>query len=149
MINRGKSSDSKQIDLSKLCFKLNNAAHKVVDFLESKLQQDGSYGAEAKDLACYFKSPMMFIAANKPKAASAVLTYIKKQFMRSDGDFRTEDHFKSVNPAYTEYLPYMNGWIVKAANILGMTDIVHPGYHYFSKFSMGSFGFLTNEVSET
>jgi hypothetical protein len=151
MIDRGlinPSSDSKNIDKSKLCLKLTHSANKVVDFLESKLQQDGSYGADAKDLACYFKSPMMFIAANKQKLASLVLTHIKKQFMQEDGDFRTQDNLKSINPAYIEYWPYTNGWIVRAAHLLEIKEIVQPGYQYLEQYNLGTAGFLTNQEAK-
>jgi hypothetical protein len=151
MIDRGSAdqlSDSKDMDKSKLCLKLSNSANKVVAFFESKLQQDGSYGADAKDLACYYKSPMMFIIANKQKTALIVLTHIKKQFMQMDGDFITQDNLKSANPAYVEYWPYTNGWIVRAAHLLEMKEIVRPGYEYLMQYSLGSAGFLTNKVSE-
>jgi hypothetical protein len=144
-----KLSDSKNIDKSKLCLKLADSANKVVTFLESKVQQDGSYGVDAKDLACYFKSPMMFVAAKKPKTASFILTHIKKQFMQADGDFRTQDNLKSSNPAYIEYWPYTNGWIVRAAHLLEMNEIVQPGYEYLTQYSLGPAGILTNKVSET
>lgn len=75
-----KHTESK-IDVSKLCDKLSKTAHQVVAVLESKLQKDGSFGYDAKDIACYFKSPMMFLTADKPQAASAVLNYIKSAFM--------------------------------------------------------------------
>jgi len=146
MIDRGlgsKLSDSKKIDASKLCFKLADSANKVVAFLESKLLKDGSY-EEAEDLACYFKSPMMFIAANKQETASLVLTHIKKQFMQTNGDFKTQDNLKSVNSAYIEYWPYTNGWIVRAANQLKMQEIVKPGYQYLTQYSDSSGRFLTN-----
>ena len=78
-----------KLDISKLCEKLSESANQAVAFLESKLQKDGSYGNDAKDLACYFKSPMMFLAANKPQAATSILTHIKTAFMTKDGDFTT------------------------------------------------------------
>src|SRR5258708_11151115 len=68
-----KPAESKNTHASKLCAKLSESANKVVVFLESKLQKTGSYGDDAKDIACYFKSPMMFLAANKPHAAAADL----------------------------------------------------------------------------
>src|ERR1700733_13952447 len=113
-----KASELKSVDESKLCEKLSHSADLAINFLESKLQKDGSYGSDAKDIACYFKSPMMFLAANKPLIASRILDYIKLTYMFKDGDFRTTENLKSVNPAYIEYWSYINGWIVRAANQL-------------------------------
>jgi hypothetical protein len=123
------------------------SANKVVSFLESKQQEDGSYGDEAKDIACYFKSPMMFIAAKKPALAAKTLNYIKKSFMSGDGDFKTTNALKSKNSAYIEYWSYTNGWIVRSANLLGYTDVSQPGYRYLERYNVGTgAGFLTNNV---
>lgn len=103
--------------------KLTTSATRVVDYLESKLQSDGSFGLEAKDIACYFKAPMMFLAANKPQSAEAVLKHVKTAFMTADGDFRTSEALKSANGAYIEYWSYTNGWIARAANQLRMQEI--------------------------
>src|SRR5438105_2161303 len=108
--------ESQDIDISTLCIKLSKSANQVVDFLESKLQKTGSYGNDAKDIACYFKSPLMFLIASKPHAAASVLNYIKVAFMSVNGDFKTTDTLKSANGAYVEYWSYVNGWIVRAAN---------------------------------
>lgn len=137
-------SNPREIDVSELSTKLHSSAGQVVSFLESKLQADGSY-ADAKDLACYFKSPMMFIAADKPQAALKVLKHIKNAFMSVDGDFKTTDKVKSANGAYAEYWAYTNGWIVRAANRLGQTDVSSPGFEYLKKFKLSrNLGFLTN-----
>lgn len=137
--------ESTKIDSSKLCSKLSESANQVVFFLESKLQRTGSYGDEAKDIACYFKSPMMFLAANKQHTAATVLDYIKSAFMCEDGDFKTIESMKSTNPAYIEYWSYTNGWIVRAANLLGSKEISERGYKYLSQYNANN-GFLTNQI---
>jgi hypothetical protein len=43
---------------------------------------DGSYGAEVKDISSFFKSPMMFITAEKPHLAEKILAYINKSFLK-------------------------------------------------------------------
>lgn len=136
-----------KLDISKLCEKLSESANQAVAFLESKLQKDGSYGNDAKDLACYFKSPMMFLAANKPQAATSILTHIKTAFMTKDGDFTTNETQKSINGAYAEFWSYTNGWIVRAANQLDITEISQPGCKYLDQYNLGEkAGFLTNNV---
>lgn len=140
------NNNEPKIDTDKLCLSLSDSANKVVSFLTSKLQKDGSYGEDVKDIACYFKSPMMFIAANEPQKACAVLNYIKKTFMCTDGDFKTEQNLKSINSAYIEYWTYTNGWIIRAANQLSLNGIGSLGYQYLSQYDMGNNGFLTNEI---
>jgi len=140
-----KSARSKNTYVSKLCTKLSESANQVVLFLESKLQKTGSYGDNVKDIACYFKSPMMFLAANKPQAAAAILNHIKTTFMSVDGDFKTTDTLKSTNGAYIEYWSYTNGWIVRAAHQLNIRAISQPGYTFLAQYNLGeNAGFLTN-----
>jgi len=141
-------AESKTLDAIALSSKLSESAERAATYLESKLQSNGSYGSEAKDIACYFKSPMMYLAANKPGAALATLNYIKSAFMTSDGDFKTSSSVKSVNGAYIEYWSYTNGWIIRAANQLGITSISEPATKYLSQYYMGKeIGFVTNELS--
>lgn len=141
-----KSAKSKKI--SNLCKRLVESAGQTVSFFQSKLQTDGSYGSDVKDIACYFKSPMMFLTANKPELASLVLRYIQTTFMSIEGDFKTDNVLKSINEAYIEYWSYINGWIVRAANKLDIKDISHPGYEYLLRYNLGkNMGFLTNQMN--
>lgn len=143
-----KQVESKNTDATKLCIKLSKSANQVIDFLESKLQTNGSYGDDAKDIACYFKSPMLFLAANKPNTAAALLNHIKINFMSRDGDFKSTDTLKSANGAYIEYWTYTNGWIVRAANQLGITDMSQSGYKYLAQYNLGEkAGFQTNNIT--
>jgi hypothetical protein len=142
-----KPTETKAIDTSKLCTKLTESAGQVISFLESKLQKDGSFGAEAKDIACYFKSPMLFLTGNKPQSADVVLNHIQAKFMTPDGDFRNSSDTRSANGAYNEYASYMNGWIVRAAHRRARTDISLPGYNYLKQYNLGeNSGFLTNDA---
>lgn len=139
--------ENEEIDCSSLCSKIYESAGKTIEFFESKLQEDGSYGEDMKDISCYFKSPMMFISANKSEKALSVLNYIKSSFMYEDGDFKTDESLKSLNQAYVEYWSYTNGWIIRAANQLNISDISLQGYEYLLKYNIGENGFLTNNVN--
>lgn len=142
-----KPAEFKAIDA--LSTKLTGSANKVVTYLESKLQDDGSFGGEAKDIACYFKSPMMFLASNKPQAAKAVLKHIKTAFMTAEGDFKTSETLKSANGAYIEFWSYTNGWITRAANQLGLEEISQSANRYLKQYHLGEkSGFSTNQVNK-
>lgn len=116
--------------------RLTASAQKTTDFFLSRLQADGSsFGPDAKDIACYFKAPMLLITAGKRDAARQVLEYIKTHFLRDDGDFGTSETVKSVKPEYIEYWSYMNGWILRAANQLEMTAISKPAGAYLQQYT--------------
>ncbi|CAF1639555.1 unnamed protein product, partial [Didymodactylos carnosus] len=93
---------------------LSNSVSKTIDYFLNDLKPDGSFQAEADDLACYAKSPMMFIGAGYEEQANKILDYIKNTFL-FNGDFLTTIDNKTVQKAYIEYWPYINGWIVRAA----------------------------------
>lgn len=129
---------------------LRERALKTVAFFESKLKDDGSYGADIRDLSCYFKSPMMFIYANKNALANQMLSYLRKEFMTTSGDFETRSLLKSVKPEYSEYWSYTNGWIVRAAQQLHRNDIVELGHNFLKQFNVGTnAGFLTGTLQNS
>src|SRR3990167_8444413 len=120
------------------------SANRALSAFEGKLETDGSYGKDAKDIACHFKSPMMWIAAGSPDYAPKMLTHIKSTFMLPNGDFGNNAQTKSVKPEYIEYWSYMNGWIIRAANKLGMADISEPASQYLDQYRIGAnSGFVT------
>ena len=142
--HNGLSESNKDIS-SELTDKISLAANKTIAFFESKLEKDGSYGSEAKDIACYYKSPMMFIHAGKLDLAKQVLERIKKMYMQKNGDFSSSHTIKSIKPEYVEYWSYTNGWILRAANQIKMTEMSDHGYDYLKQFHVGiDAGFLTN-----
>lgn len=142
-----KSEEQKTIET--LNAKLTAAAKRTVDYFEENLQIDGSFGSEAKDIACYFKTPMMFVTANKPQEAKAVLKHIRAAFMTDEGDFQNNEALKSANGAYIEFWSYTNGWIVKAANQLGVVDISEPANAYLKQYNLGQeAGFSTNKIGK-
>ena len=124
------------------------SANRALSAFEGKLETDGSYGKDAKDIACHFKSPMMWIAAGSPDYAQKMLTHIKSTFMLPNGDFGNNAQTKSVKPEYIEYWSYMNGWIIRAANKLGMADISEPASQYLDQYRIGAnSGFVTANIS--
>ncbi|HVY53187.1 MAG TPA: hypothetical protein VHA13_01560, partial [Gammaproteobacteria bacterium] len=132
-----------------LCQQLSASADLAVNFLESKMQEDGSYGDELTDIACYFKSPLMFLSAGRPDAAKRCLSYIVKHFFYPDSDFKTLGNIKSINPAYNEYWSYVNGWIIRAFNQLGMRELSSWATKYFNQFNVGQGIFLTQNLDIT
>ena len=133
-----------------LQYQLKLSAQKTVDYLTACLGKNGSYGKDVIDLACYYKSPMMFIAANKLTLAELMLKYIKNTFMTKHGDFLTTPFLKSENPAYIEFWSYTNGWILRAAQRLKMNDIIEPARKFLKSFSAGeNKGYLTHNTSQS
>jgi hypothetical protein len=107
------------------------AADRAVAWLATRLHDDGSYGPEADDLACYYKSPYLFHLSGRTREAStSLLEFIRARFMRPDHDFVTSADHKSDNAAFTEYWAYPNGWLAMAAQRMGRFDIAYPAFDY-------------------
>lgn len=106
------------------------AADRAVKWLTARLRDDGSYGPEVDDLACYYKSPYLFQLSGQTRDAARLLAFIRRRFMRADHDFTTAAGHKSDNAAFTEYWAYPNGWLAMAAQRMGRFDIAYPAFEY-------------------
>jgi hypothetical protein len=53
------------------------AADRGVGWLMTRLCDDGSYGLEADDLACYYKSPFLFQMSGRAGQATQLLEFIR------------------------------------------------------------------------
>jgi hypothetical protein len=62
------------------------AADRGLGWLTAWLCNDGSYGPEAEDLACYYKSPYLFQLSGRARHALQLLEFIRGGFMRPDHD---------------------------------------------------------------
>jgi hypothetical protein len=137
----------KTINISDLITKLGESANKTISYLEKKMTINGSYGNEIKDISSYFKSPMLFISANRFDLAEKSISYIYNKFKLENGDFATSDVQKSTKEEYLEYWSYMNGWIIRAANHLNKID--PDSLDYFKNYFCGkNKGFLTHETKK-
>src|SRR5512134_2227976 len=108
------------------CKNMEDASARALSWLLSHINKDGSYGPEVKDLACYYKSPYLFLVHGKLREAQRFMTFIKSSFMQENGDFSMSAAVKSENPAFNEYWAYINGWIVLAAQKMGRFDVSRP-----------------------
>lgn len=106
------------------------AADRAVGWLAARLRDDGSYGPEVDDLACYYKSPYLFHLSGRTRDAARLLAFIRSRFMRPDHDFVTAADHKSDNAAFTEYWAYPNGWLTIAAQRMGRFDVAYPAFDY-------------------
>ncbi|MCA1707234.1 MAG: hypothetical protein LC808_29805, partial [Actinobacteria bacterium] len=58
------------------------AADRAVEWLATRLRDEGSYGPEADDLACYYKSPHLFALSGRTRHATQLLEFVRDRFMR-------------------------------------------------------------------
>jgi hypothetical protein len=124
------------------------ASDRAVGWLATRLRDDGSYGPETDDLACYYKSPYLFQLSGRTRDAARLLEFIRTRFMRPDHDFATSADHKSDNAAFTEYWAYPNGWLAMAAQRMGRFDMAYPAFEYLrSCHEPGSGGFRTSGSS--
>lgn len=123
------------------------SAEKTIQFFESQMLFDGSYGKEVTDISGYYKSPMMFLRAGKPDKAIRILDYAKINFMQADGDFLSSEGKKSVNSAYTEFWTYTNGWLVRASQQLSREEMNKPALIFLDHFkNVENGGFFTHRL---
>jgi hypothetical protein len=123
--------------------KYKQSADRAVEWLVHHLQNDGSYDLANNDLAGYYKSPYLFYLSGQGEIANKLLTYIKKTFMRDNGDFTTSPEIKSENAVLCEYWAYINGWITLTAQKMGRFDIAYPAYQYLKTFHHPTHGGFT------
>lgn len=129
--------------------RMQERSREASQWLERRLQKDGSYEGAPKDLSCYYKSPALFAISGKIAHADSLLNFIQSQFMQADGDFKTDANCKSSQAALAAYWPYMNGWITLAAQRLGRFDIAYPAYHYLHSFYLPTSGGGTSQFPPT
>jgi hypothetical protein len=123
---------------------LTQAKHYVEAHIDSDLFSENS----PQDLACYYKLPMFFIELGNPERARQTLDFICRKFLMQDGDFRTAESLKSEKPEYQEFWTYLNGWILRAANLLNYP--LPPEVHrYFESMHLGHGIFSTNNPANT
>ncbi|MDD4892460.1 MAG: hypothetical protein PHH73_00475, partial [Candidatus Rickettsiella isopodorum] len=123
------------------------SAEKTLQFFESRMLLDGSYGEAITDISCYYKSPMMFLRAGKSDRAIQLLDYVKINFIQADGDFLSPGNIKSTNPAYTEFWTYTNGWLVRASQQLFREDISKQALIFLERFkNLENGGFFTHRL---
>ncbi|MFZ0218629.1 MAG: hypothetical protein WAL30_00260 [Candidatus Aquirickettsiella sp.] len=123
------------------------SAEKTLQFFESRMLLDGSYGEAVTDISCYYKSSMMFLRAGKLDRAIQILDYVKTNFFQADGDFLSPGDIKSTNSAYTEFWTYTNGWLVRASQQLSREDINKLALVFLDRFrNVENDGFFTHRL---
>lgn len=119
-------------------------ASRTVAFFVRNLEDAGLCGGEGLDISCYYKLPMLLIAAQREDLAQRVLAYIADRFLQPNGDFRDSPLRKSRTEVYGEYWAYINVWILREQNRLGMEDPRASGY--LRRFeSPEGLGYLTRD----
>jgi hypothetical protein len=122
--------------------KLELSAHRAVEYLQSQLKPDGSYGPEAADLAAYYKSPALYLRAGRVEQANRVLDFIQQNYSLPNGDFGSRG-VNTDDPALSQYGAYINGWIAQGAQRAGRFDVAYPATSYLEGFySKGKFSTL-------
>jgi len=104
------------------------AADRAVAWLTDRLGEDGSFGPQADDLACYYKSPYLLALSGRTRAAGRLLAPDRK----------------SENAAFQEYWAYPNAWIALGSLRLGRLDVAYPAIAYLRSHDAACGGFLTH-----
>jgi hypothetical protein len=110
------------------------AAQRTVEWIASRMEEDGTIGEGCGDLACYYKPPYLMQLAGRPWEARRLLDCISARFQRPDGDFRNSDSIKTADPVLALYPGYTNAWIAMAAHKIGRFDVSFPAWGYLRRF---------------
>jgi len=124
------------------------AADRAVVWLTDQLAEDGSFGPQADDLACYYKSPYLLALSGRLREAAQLLDHVKRRFMCEDGDFTTAAERKSENDAFQEYWAYPNAWVALGAQRLGRSDVAYPALSYLRSYEAPCGGFYTRRRTD-
>jgi hypothetical protein len=103
-----------------------------------------------RDLQAHYKAPYFWAAVGDMKMAGIHRRLFADTFLRSDGDFRTEEDAKGffVFPCtvHNQYI-YPNGWLVSGFQKLGAYDLTRKGLAFLLKFQdpeLGGFYYAFN-----
>lgn len=120
------------------------------DWLVSRLQPDGSYGEEAKNVSYYYKAPWALAASGEARAASVVGDYVRKRFLKDDGDLIIS---KSPVPLYNQWVQqhylYYSCWLTYGLQKIGRFDATYRTMNFIRSFQNREFGgFYSNKEME-
>lgn len=111
----------------------NSVIRKTVDWVYNNMNKI----MNEPDLQGHYKAPYFWASVGDMKMAGVYRRLIIERFLRSDGDFRTEEDFKGFckfpcSPP-NQYI-YSNGWIITGMQKLGSYDIANKGLEFILKF---------------
>lgn len=115
---------------------LRDASDAAAVFIASHINEDGQLvDPDVKNDICYYRTlPLTLFYSGRNREANRVLDFVKANFMRSNGDFRTSDETKSCSHADNVYYHFTNDWFVIGAHLMGRYDIAEPAYDYLKSF---------------
>jgi len=104
------------------------------DYLLSALDDKGSLGQEADDIASYYKIPYLLYTNGKTVAASRTIDFIAERFMLPTGDFANSPKEKTQEPVLKAFPTYVNAWLAISAQKMNRFEIAYPAYKYLRDF---------------
>jgi hypothetical protein len=108
------------------------AAIAGADWLEAQIDPvTGSFGADAFDLAAYYKAAAAMHLVGRPRLAYKLLDFIASSFLQPDGDLLTAPGLRTNDPVLSQYPGYMNGWVILGAQRSGRFDVSRRAYDFF------------------
>jgi hypothetical protein len=111
--------------------------HACVHKTRSWAENNFSLLCREPDLQGHYKSLYFWAAVGNPAFAGRHLSLIKRNFLRSDGDFRTEEDVKGFRlfpcSPPNQYI-YPNGWLITGLQKLGCYDLVQKGLEFILPF---------------
>lgn len=113
--------------------------------IDSILDRVGLIEQENIDPAHLFKLPMALISQDRRQEAEDILRQIHSLFLQHNGDI-SKGASKSSNSAYHEFYNYIDGWILRAAILVGMQDEYRLSIDRYLSGQRENGGFITHAI---
>ena len=106
------------------------ARNKGCAYLLERLHPNGSFGDPELGAIEYYKVPTALHACGESKAASRLLSWVRRNGMTPDGDFGP----RPVDARESFYYIYHNAWVIKGAHRMGQFDLSQKGMDFLIDF---------------
>lgn len=113
--------------------------------VDSILEQLSLIRRDNIDPAHMFKLPMTLISLDRREEAEEMLNHLHCLFLQNSGDI-SKGKNKSSNPAYLEFYNYIDGWLLRAAILLGMNDVFGVSIERYLRGQRENGGFITHAL---
>jgi len=96
-----------------------------------------------RDIQAHYKAPYFWASVGDMQMAGLHRNHIARTFLRTDGDFRSEENHKGfyVFPCTVrnQYI-YPNGWLISGMQKLGAYDVANRGLAFLRAFQDPKYG---------
>lgn len=109
---------------------LETGVDRGVSWLKGHQREDGAFAGAEGEFAAYYKAPFAFGVTGALKEGAACLHYIEAEFLKEDGDFRSNDVKTGLTRLQRNLANYMNGWVAVGAWLTGQFGLAESAVRF-------------------